>query len=76
IMVAPFAGDRGEISAASTWKDGKYTVVFSRKLVTGSKTDVQFDKLDGTYSFGLAMFDNAQVRHAFNNGALTLQFSK
>ncbi len=47
----------------------------SRKLVTGSKTDVQFDKLDGTYDFGLATFDNAQVRHAYNMGALHLKFA-
>jgi hypothetical protein len=38
--------------------------LLSRKLTTGSKTDVQFDKLDGTYEFGFAAFDNAQVRHS------------
>ena len=41
-----------------------------------SKTDVQFDKLDATYDFGLATFDNAQVRHAYNMGALHLKFAK
>ena len=49
---------------------------YSRKLVTGSKYDVQFDNLDGTYEFGLAAFDNAQVRHAVHFGALKLQFAK
>jgi hypothetical protein len=44
--------------------------------VTGSKTDVQFDNLDGTYEFGFAAFDNAQVRHAFQVGALKLKFAK
>jgi hypothetical protein len=48
----------------------------ARKLVTGSKTDVQFDNLDGTYEFGLAAFDNAQVRHAVHVGALQLKFAK
>jgi hypothetical protein len=48
----------------------------SRKLVTGSKTDVQFDKLDGTYQFGFAAFDNAQVRHAYHRAPLTLRFEK
>ncbi len=76
ILVAPFTGDRGDITAASAWKDGKWTIAFSRKLTTGSKTDVQFNSLDGTYTFGIALFDNAQVRHAFNNGALKLQFAK
>jgi hypothetical protein len=44
--------------------------------VTGSKYDVQFDNLDGTYEFGLAAFDNAQVRHAVHFGALQLKFAK
>jgi len=55
---------------------GKWTAVMSRKLVTGSKYDVQFDKLDATYDFGLAAFDNAQVRHAIHMGALKLKFAK
>lgn len=76
IIVAPFTGDRGDIATAIGWKGGKWTAVMSRKLVTGSKTDVQFDKLDATYDFGLATFDNAQVRHAYNMGALHLKFAK
>jgi len=76
ILVAPFTGDRGEIGAAIKWAGGKWTMVFSRKLVTGSKFDVQFDKLDGTYEFGVAAFDNAQVRHAVHMGALKLKFAK
>jgi hypothetical protein len=74
ILIAPIVGDRGDISSASSWKDGKWTIAFSRKLVTGSKTDVQFDKLDQTYYFGLSVFDNAQVRHAYSAGALMLTF--
>jgi Ethylbenzene dehydrogenase len=76
ILVAPFAGDRGDIAAAIKWNNGKWTAVISRKLVTGSKTDVQFDNLDRTYEFGLAAFDNAQVRHAVHFGALQLKFAK
>jgi Ethylbenzene dehydrogenase len=76
ILVAPFSGDRGEIAVNIKWADGKWTTVLSRKLVTGSKYDVQFDNLDGTYEFGLAAFDNAQVRHAFQVGALQLKFAK
>jgi hypothetical protein len=76
ILVAPFTGDRGDIAAAVQWNNGKWTAVISRKLVTGSKFDVQFDNLDGTYEFGFAAFDNAQVRHAFHVGALKLKFAK
>jgi Ethylbenzene dehydrogenase len=76
ILVAPFTGDRGEIAVHINWADGKWTTVLSRKLVTGSNYGVQFDNLDGTYEFGLAAFDNAQVRHAFQVGALQLKFAK
>jgi hypothetical protein len=76
IVVAPFTGDRGDIAAAIKWTDGKWTAVMSRKLVTGSKFDVQFDNLDRAYEFGIAAFDNAQVRHAFHVGALKLKFAK
>jgi hypothetical protein len=48
--------------------------VIKRKLVTGSEFDVQFDDLKKPYTFGVAVFDNAQVRHAFHAGALTLMF--
>jgi len=76
IIVAPFTGDRGDISANISWADGKWTMAMARKLVTGSKYDVQFDKLDGTYEFGIAAFDNSQVRHAFQVGALQLKFAR
>jgi hypothetical protein len=76
ILVASIAGDRGDIATAIKWEGSKWTAVMARKLVTGSKTDVQFDDLDGTYEFGIAAFDNAQVRHAFQIGALKLKFAK
>ena len=76
IMIAPLTGDRGDIATAASWKNDKWTSVMSRKLVTGSKYDVQFDNLDGTYHFGLAAFDNAAVRHAFHVGSLKLKFAK
>ena len=74
IIVAPFAGDRGEISIKSSWKDGAWTHVFWRKLATGSESDVQFNDMKKAYAFGVAVFDNAQVRHAFTPGALKLKF--
>jgi hypothetical protein len=75
-MVAPFAGDRGDISAAMAWKNGKWTLELARKLTTGSKTDVQFDNLGSAYLFGVAAFDNAQVRHAVHEGVHELKFAK
>lgn len=71
VVKAPFEGDRGNISAGWAYAGGTWTLEFSRKLTTGSDTDVQFDNLEGTYYFGTAAFDNAQVRHAFQGGAAT-----
>ena len=76
ILVAKFTGDRGDIDTAIGYKGGAYTVVMSRKLVTQGKFDVQFASLDAEYPFGIAIFDNAQVRHAFHRGALKLKFAK
>jgi hypothetical protein len=71
IVVAPFAGDRGDIAAKSSWKDGVRTIEMARKRVTNSEFDVQFnDKKE--YAFGIAVFDNAQVRHAYTPGALKM----
>jgi hypothetical protein len=75
-MIIPLKGDRADIRVATTWKDGVLTSVVSRKLVTGSKFDVQFDKLDAQYPFGFAAFDNAQVRHAVHFDAKYLTFAK
>jgi len=74
IVIAPFAGDRGDIQARGVYRDGKWTVEIARKLVTGSKFDVQFSNLSRAYYFGVAVFDNAQVRHAFQMGAVRLVF--
>lgn len=74
IIVAPFAGDRGDIKFAGKWVKGKWTMEITRKLVTGSKFDVNFDDLKKSYGFGIAVFDNAQVRHAFVEEPLVLTF--
>jgi hypothetical protein len=74
ILVAPFTGDRGDIAARDTWKDGVRTVEIARKLVTGSDYDVQFADPKKGYPFGISVFDNAQVRHAYVPGVLRLVF--
>jgi hypothetical protein len=73
IIVAPYTGDRGDISAKIV-KDGVRTSVFWRKLVTNSEYDVQFSDLKKEYAFGVAVFDNAQVRHAYSPGVLKMKF--
>ncbi len=74
MIKSAFVGDRGDISAAWKWADGKWTIEFGRKLDTGGKTDVQFKDLKATYYFGVAVFDNAQVRHAYESGSTPFVF--
>jgi hypothetical protein len=75
-LIHPLKGDRADIRVTTTWRDGKYTSVVSRKLVTGSKYDVQFKDLGARYPFGFAAFDNAQVRHAVHFDAKVLAFAR
>jgi hypothetical protein len=72
----PIAGfDRGDVAVAQKWENGVITAVLSRKLKTGSKFDVQFDPAS-RYPFGVAVFDNAQVRHATPDDPLFMVFGK
>jgi len=56
-LVAP-SGSRADIRARGFWKDGRWTVSFARKLVTGNADDVAF-ALDGAYPFGVSRFEIA-----------------
>ena len=75
-LIYPLQGDRADVRVAVSWAKGMYTSVVSRKLVTGSKYDVQFSNLGMRYGFGFAAFDNAQVRHATPDDPLYLVFAK
>lgn len=74
IIVSPFTGDRGDLAAGIKWENGKWTQEIARKLTTGSEFDVQFDDLSKQYGFGIAVFDNAQVRHAYDVRPILLTF--
>lgn len=75
-LIYPLKEDRADIRVNDSWSNGVRTSVISRKLVTGSKFDVQFDNLAGRYFFGIAAFDNAQVRHATGDDPLVLVFAR
>ena len=75
-IIHPLKDDRADIKVANKWSSGVITSVLSRKLVTGSKLDVQFSDLSAKYPFGFAAFDNAQVRHAVHFDPLYLTFAK
>jgi len=75
-VVFPLKADRGDLKVAYRWVNGVYTYEIARKLTTGSKFDVQFSETSKTYYFGVAAFDNAQVRHAVGFEPLKLVFAK
>ena len=76
LIAYKMTGDNGNITAKGLWKDGKWTLEWSRKLVTGSQYDVAFDDLKKTYYFGVAGFDNSQIGHAYHTGAKKFVFEQ
>lgn len=78
MIVKPFEGSRGDISCASKWADGMWTIEVKRKLVTAgdkaAEQDVQFKDLTKPYAFGVAIFDNTQINHLYHGGAPKLTF--
>ncbi|MDP1547505.1 MAG: ethylbenzene dehydrogenase-related protein, partial [Anaerolineales bacterium] len=74
IVISEMVGDRGNISAGWKWADGVWTIEFGRLLDTASEYDVQFTDLTASYYFGVAIFDNAQVRHATQTAPSFLVF--
>ncbi len=75
IIVRPPTGDRADIKGKAVYKDGEWTLEYGRKLTTGSQYDVQFADLTKEYSFGTAVFDNAQTRHSYETGVSKLVFA-
>ncbi len=74
IVKSEIVGDRGNISAGWKWADGVWTLEFGRLLDTASEFDVQFTDLTASYYFGVAVFENAQVRHATQTAPSFLVF--
>lgn len=76
IIVRPPDGDRGDVIGKAVYKDGKWTMEYGRKLATESQYDVQFSDLKKEYTFGTAIFDNAQTQHSFEIGVSKLIFTE
>ena len=62
-----------DIKTKGVWKNGKWTVMMSRKLQTGNDDDVQFNTRK-KYPFGLAVFDNEHNEDSYDSDPLKLQF--
>ena len=66
-------GSFADIKTKGVWKDGKWTVMMSRKLKTGHDDDVQFNTRK-KYPFGISVFDNSGGHSSYNSEPLKLQF--
>jgi hypothetical protein len=76
IVVAPYAGNRADISCKATYTGSGWILEFKRALKTGDtlNQDVDFSSLADQY-FGFAVFDNAQIAHSIKTN-LVLKFRK
>jgi len=72
-LSAPFKGSAGDIDAKGAWANGKWTVVWHRKLDTGNPDDAKF-AAGGSYPFGLALFnDLADADHTRTADVYTMK---
>lgn len=62
-----------DVKTKGIWKNGKWTVMMSRKLITGYDDDVQFNTRK-KYPLAIAVFDNAHEHNSYNSEPLKLQF--
>jgi len=62
-----------DLKTKGVWKNGKWTLVISRKLNTGYDDDVQFNTRK-KYPFAIAVFDNAHEHNSYNSEPLKLLF--
>jgi hypothetical protein len=51
-------GSRADVRAKGVWRDGTWTVEFSRKLVTNNPDDIQFN-VDQAYQLGVSRYEIA-----------------
>jgi hypothetical protein len=68
-----WTGSFADLKTKGVWKDGKWTVMISRKLKTGNDDDVQYNTRK-KYPFAIAVFDNAHEHNSYNSEPLKLQF--
>jgi len=78
VVVTDYTGSGGDVLTSSVWKDGKWTLVFKRALVTtypkSAEQDVQFSDLTKKYYLAIAAFDNSQINHVYHDGSIELSF--
>ncbi len=68
-------GSSADIKAQSSYADGSWTVLLSRKLDTGHDDDVAFNPRK-KYNVALALFDDSGDENSYDSDVLTLQFAR
>jgi len=51
-------GSRSDVRAKAKWQDGRWTIEFGRKLITGNRDDIQFTPAQ-KYLFGVSRYEIA-----------------
>lgn len=73
-MLEKFSGDFADIKSQSNYDGKKWTVMLTRKLKTGSDTDVEF-KTKKKYNLGIAVFDDSGMYNKFASPPLKIKFN-
>jgi len=55
----PSGGDES-LLAAGSWHDGRWTIEWSRPLITGNPYDIQFDQHGQHYPFSIKLFEERE----------------
>jgi len=66
-------GSFADVKTKGVWKNGKWTLMMSRKLDTANSDDLQFNTRK-RYPFAVAVFDNAHEHNSYNSEPLKLEF--
>ncbi len=66
-------GSFADVKTKGVWKNGRWTLMMSRKLKTGNGDDIQFNTRK-RYPFAVAIFDNAHEHNSHNSEPLKLEF--
>lgn len=73
---SPEVGSSADISGRASWSDGFWVLELSRSLITSDKRDVQFDRLEKNYPFGLAVWDGATANQHQVATIIKLRFER
>ncbi len=73
-ILSKFSGSMADVKTKSQYANGRWTIMFQRKLETDDReNDVTFDTRRD-YSFGMAVFSNSGKHNSYNSGPMKLIF--